>query len=170
MLHLNFLTHWGWVTHICVSKLTIFASDSGFSPGRRQAIIWSNAGIWLIGPLGTNFSEIVTSFSYSFILCLNWMNSIGIFKIKSNCSETYTTYVENYVHSAWCVILWSNTCWFYPYCPGHFIDTGTIAWFLQCHWSNLWLIKAEWCIYSSMNYAIIGSGKGLIPVWHQAII
>ena len=28
------------------------------SPGRRQAIIWTNAGIFLIGPLGTNFNEI----------------------------------------------------------------------------------------------------------------
>ena len=28
------------------------------SPGRRRAIIWTNAGILLIGPLGTNFSEI----------------------------------------------------------------------------------------------------------------
>ena len=27
--------------------------------GRRQAIIWTNAGILLIGPLGTNFSEIL---------------------------------------------------------------------------------------------------------------
>ena len=52
------LTHWGRVTHICVSKLTIIASDNGLSPGRRQAIIWTNAGILLIGPLGTNFSEI----------------------------------------------------------------------------------------------------------------
>ena len=33
------LTHWGRVTHICVSKLTIFGSDNGLSPGRRQAII-----------------------------------------------------------------------------------------------------------------------------------
>ena len=52
-------THWGWVTHICVSKLTIIASDNGLSPGRRQAIIWTNAGILSIGPLGTNFSEIL---------------------------------------------------------------------------------------------------------------
>ena len=51
------LTHWGWVTHICVSRLTITGSDSGLSPGRRQAIILTNAGILLIGPLGTNFSE-----------------------------------------------------------------------------------------------------------------
>ena len=51
------LTHWGRVTHICVNKLTIIDSDNGLSPDRRQAIIWTNAGILLIGPLGTNFGE-----------------------------------------------------------------------------------------------------------------
>ena len=53
------LTHWGRVTHICISKLTIIDSDNGLSPGWRQAIIWTNAGILLIGPLGTNLSEIL---------------------------------------------------------------------------------------------------------------
>ena len=53
------LTHWGRVTHICVSKLTIIGSDNGLSPVRRQAIIWTNAGLLLIGPLGTDFSEIL---------------------------------------------------------------------------------------------------------------
>ena len=53
------LTHWGRVTHICISKLTIIGSDNGLSPDRHQAIIWTNAGILLIGPLGTNFSEIL---------------------------------------------------------------------------------------------------------------
>ena len=53
------LTHWGRVTHICARKLTIIGSDNGLSPGRRQAIIWTNAGILLSGPLGTNFSEIL---------------------------------------------------------------------------------------------------------------
>ena len=47
------------MTHIFVSKLTIIGSDNGLSPGRRQAIIWTNAGILLIGPLGTNFYEIL---------------------------------------------------------------------------------------------------------------
>ena len=51
------LTHWGRVTHICVSNLAIISSDNGLSPGRRQAIIWTNAGILLIRPLGTNLSE-----------------------------------------------------------------------------------------------------------------
>ena len=53
----NKLTHWGRVTHICVSKLTIIGSDNGLAPDRRQAIIWTNAGILLIEPLGTNVSE-----------------------------------------------------------------------------------------------------------------
>ena len=45
--------------HMCVTNLTINGSDNGLSPGRRQAIIWTNAGILLIGPLGINFSEII---------------------------------------------------------------------------------------------------------------
>ena len=53
------LTHWGRVTHICVGNLTIIGSNIGLSSGRCQAIIWTNAGILFIGPLGTNFSEIL---------------------------------------------------------------------------------------------------------------
>ena len=58
-LVLRYSTHWGRVTHICVSKLTIIGSDDGLSPDRHQAIMLTNAGILLIGPLGTNFSEIL---------------------------------------------------------------------------------------------------------------
>ena len=47
------------MTHICVSEPTIIRSDNGLSPGRRQAIIWTNAAVLLIGPLGINFSEIL---------------------------------------------------------------------------------------------------------------
>ena len=53
------LNHWGRVTQICVSKLTTIGSDNGLSPGRRQAIIWTNAGILLIGPFGINLSELL---------------------------------------------------------------------------------------------------------------
>ena len=55
------------MTHICVGNLTIIGSDNGLSPGRRQAIIWTNAGILLFAPLGTNFSEIWIKFhTFSF--------------------------------------------------------------------------------------------------------
>ena len=75
------------MTHICFGKLIIIGSDNGLSPWRRQAIIWTNAGIWSMGPLGTNFSEIlieIHTFSFQkmhlkmssakwrlFCLCLN---------------------------------------------------------------------------------------------------
>ena len=36
----------------------IIGSDNGLSPARHQAIIWTNAGVLLIGPLGINFCEI----------------------------------------------------------------------------------------------------------------
>ena len=50
--------------HICISKIIIIGSDNGLSPDRWQAIIWTSAGILLIGPLGTNFSEILMEFKY----------------------------------------------------------------------------------------------------------
>ena len=63
------LSHWGRMTHICVNKVTIISSDNnkvtiissdnGLSPERRQAIVWTNAEILLIGTLGIIFSEIV---------------------------------------------------------------------------------------------------------------
>ena len=84
------LTHWGRVTHMCVGKLTIIDLNNVMSPGRRQAIIWTNAAILLIGPLRTNFSEILNEFqTFSlkkirlkmssakccpFCLCLNMLN------------------------------------------------------------------------------------------------
>ena len=45
--------------HICVDNLAIIGSDKGLSPGRRQAIIWTNDGIFLIGLLGTKSREIL---------------------------------------------------------------------------------------------------------------
>ena len=53
------LTHLGRVMLICIRSLTFIGSDNVLSPGWRQAIIWTNAGILLIELLGTNFSEIV---------------------------------------------------------------------------------------------------------------
>ena len=50
---------WPNDAYICVGNLTIIGSDNGLSPGRRQAITWTNVGILLIWPLGTNFSEML---------------------------------------------------------------------------------------------------------------
>ena len=57
----------------------IIVSDNGLSPSRRQAIIWINAWISLIEPLGTNFSEVVIEiniFSFNRIFIVQW--SLGV--------------------------------------------------------------------------------------------
>ena len=61
------LIDWGRVTHICVGNLAIIGSDNCLSPGRRHAIIWTDAGILLIGPSETDFNEILIKKSYIFI-------------------------------------------------------------------------------------------------------
>ena len=51
--------------HKCVNKPTSIGSDNGLSPGRRQAIIWTNVGMLInIGPLGTKPSKIFVKILY----------------------------------------------------------------------------------------------------------
>ena len=69
--HVPHHIHWGRVTYICVTNLTIIDSDNGLSPGRHQAIIWTHGGILLIGPLGTNFSKILIEIkNFSLMKCI----------------------------------------------------------------------------------------------------
>ena len=54
--------------HIFVSNLSIIGSDNGLSLGRRQPIVWNNAGILVIWPLGTNVRAIllkILTFSFN---------------------------------------------------------------------------------------------------------
>ena len=121
MLQRHLLTHWGRVSHICVRKLTIIVSDNGLSPGRRQAIIWTNAGILLIRPLGTNFNEMfikILTFSFMkmrlkvlsakwrpFCLCLNvlnfkaihtsWQPISWLWHFRSFCRHLTTKWISN---------------------------------------------------------------------------
>ena len=99
-LSLNMLTYGSWVTHICVSKLTIIGSDNGLSPGRRQAIIWTNAGILLIGTLGTNFSEILIE-CHSFSFKKMHMNmSSG--KWRPSCLSLNMLKFSSCIREDWC--------------------------------------------------------------------
>ena len=60
------LIDWGRVTRICVGNITIIGSDNCLSPGRRHAIIWTDAGILIIGPSKTDFNEIIHFHSRKF--------------------------------------------------------------------------------------------------------
>ena len=98
------LTHWGKETHICVCEHANIGSDNGLSPNRRQAIIWTNGGILLIEPLGTNFNEIlieIHTFSFKEIrlkmssakcrpFCLGLNVLIRSNKITYMCSKSST--------------------------------------------------------------------------------
>ena len=96
------------VTHIWVGKIIIIGSDNGLSPGRRQAIIWTNAGILLIGTLETNVNEIsieIHAFSFKKFhlkmlsgkwrpscLGLNVLNSLKQFGRLSKSGKIGTNY------------------------------------------------------------------------------
>ena len=85
------------MTHICVRKLSIIGSDNGLSPGRRQAIIWTNDGILLIGTLRTNFSEI--------------LSEINTFSLK-NAFENVVWKMAFILFGTQCVNKWDYHQWF----------------------------------------------------------
>ena len=105
------LTHWGRVTHICVSKLTIIGSDNGLSPDRRQAIIWTNAGLLLIGPLGTNLSEILIEIlSFSFKIMRLKVSSakrrpfcFGLDVLTLECEDLLCIMWQFQLFACWCL-------------------------------------------------------------------
>ena len=123
------LTHWGRVTHICVSKLTIVGSDNGLSPDRRQAIIWANAGVLLIEPLGTKFREIfieinifsarkmhlkISSGKWPFCLGLNVLTRPESFQI---IDRTYKILILNYGDNFRMVVFMESSTRMHAYFP-----------------------------------------------------
>ena len=158
---ITWLTHWSQVTHICVGKLTTIDSDNGLSPGRRQAIIWTNAGLLLIGLLGKQFSEIligIQTFSFKkmhlkmssakrhpFCFSLNVLNLGGIM------SETFVF---------WDLLFFKSIM--------VFIDSKPLPEAIKSlgHWHQKCLNK----LTHPPQYPSIGSDNGLAPNKQQAII
>ena len=120
MIRLTLLTHWGRVMQICISKISIIGSDNGLSTGQCKAIIWNNNGILLIGPLGTNFREVLIKlyiFSFKkmhlkmssgnwqpFCLCLNvlWLGYQCVLNIQQSYAEVISCHlfgiIQTYYH------------------------------------------------------------------------
>ena len=98
------------MTHICVDDLTINGSDNGLLPGRCQAIINTNVGMLLIGPLGIIFNEIlikiltfsfekihveVLSVKWLFVFLFSCFDKTGGLHINTN--DTIQFLIRNYI-------------------------------------------------------------------------
>ena len=89
------------MTHICVGNLVIISSDNGLSPGRRQAIIWTNDGILLIWTLrkklfNRNLNIFIQDNAFENIVCemmaiLAW----------PQCVNTWTDVQDTNIDSLW---------------------------------------------------------------------
>ena len=133
------LTHWGWVTRICIGNLTIIGSDNGLSPCRRQAIIWTNAEMLLIGPLGTNFSEILIEMhTFSFkkihlkLSSVKWQPFCLGFNVLIHCSLNN---MADILHTAFPNTLFGRKWWYFD---SNFTE-------IRCHGSNSQHINIVTC-------------------------
>ena len=97
------LTHWGWVMHICISKLTTTGSNNGSSPSQHQAIIWTNTEILLTRPLRTNSSEmLIKIYTFSFKKMHLKMSKCKLTIIMSRSQCVTCIEVYPYVSHVWC--------------------------------------------------------------------
>ena len=135
------LTHWGRVSHICTGNLTIICSDNGLVPVWHQAIIWTNAGILLIGPLGTNFSEIfieilIVSFKkmHLKVPSVEWRPfCLGLNVLKwlhfwhSQLFMMQLCFIKNQCYVGWWLVAWSV--------PSHYSISSKLM-FVYCCYIN----------------------------------
>ena len=149
------LTHWSRVTDICVSKLTIIGSYNGLLPGRHQAIIWTNAGILLIGPLGTNFSEtLIEKFMQCHSRKCTWkcrLENGSHFVSASMCVKADTCYIAMDILNWKCKMV---TTW----------GGGIIG----CHTDNIHIVcNGE--IVISITFGQINLSKCSWPIIHASV-
>ena len=155
------LTHWGRVTHICVSKLTIIGSYNGLSHGRRQAIIWTNAGLLLVGPLGRNFSEnLIEILTFSFrkmrlkmssgkwrSFCLS-LNVLKLHMAYSQCNGICQANMSNPHWDCWWSARrvdwtwWLNQIKVFSALPA-LCEGNPLRFSLICAWTNGWAINRD---------------------------
>ena len=129
------LTHWGPVTHICVSKLTTIGSDNGLSPGRCQAIILTNARILLIRTSEAKFEHLHSRKSIWNCRLEKWRPfCLGLNGLSENDlrhTQVCTSYIAHetvyYPLSAatWNVFVWNLS---YTYFANKLWNFGSVVW------------------------------------------
>ena len=166
--------HWGRVTHICVSKITIIGPHNGLLPERHHAIIWTNAGILLIGPWGTNFSEILIEiYTFSFkkmhlkMSSGKWLPSCLNLNVLRNYPGDNPTGCLTFRLSIYgCVLIHHGSCSIYH--SGNPNDSNACRGTPVCmnsllmHWSycSLWMkrfvfwLKFNWILFLRVQFTI----------------
>ena len=130
------------MTHICVNKLTSIGSDNGLSPGRRQAIIWTNVGILLLRTLGTIISEILTEidiFAFTKNTFENVVWEMAAILYRPQCFNVFPVSIGTDIKwnidrilIAWLHIPWhqNRSCFLFIYYQNS--QFSIIAWYVIC--------------------------------------
>ena len=136
------------MTYIWINKLTIIDSDNGLPPGRRQAIIWTNAEILFIGNLWIIFSEILSEI-HTFLFKKMYLNlssakwqpfCLGL-SVLTVCPEVmtvtlyvYPLYINWNVTSKLIIGIWSTQGG--PATPQGIVELGQHSWQQALTWTN----------------------------------
>ena len=135
------LTHWGRVTHICAGNLTNIGSDNGLSPGRRQAITWTNVGMMFIVPLGTHFSEMLVEIQTFSFKKIHLKMSSG--KWRPFCLGLNVLTLSHFLNQCWPFIIWTN---------------GNIAMKFESKYNNFHTTKWIWkCYLQNGSHFVLAS-------------
>ena len=145
------------MTHICVSP------DNCFSPGRHQTIIWTNVGILLVGPLGTNFGEIlIETYMFSFkkmhlkISSGKWrLFCVGFNMLTGDNDNANTNHVTQFhlsliTFQPCLVLVWAWLNGHFNYCYDAYQHTETTTWMLFCrqhleiHFTDKFPLYFDW--------------------------
>ena len=142
--------------NLCAGKLTNIGSYNGLWHERCLAIIWTSAGILLIGPLGTNFNEIligIQTFSLNkiqvkissgkwqpFGLSLDVLNDIWVYFLSSQITRKQgpiPAKLEKTLFMPYHLSLVDLTCGWWTLGPVSISDKTsyrTILWSLVARW------------------------------------
>ena len=135
--HHAWLTHCSRVMHICVG-LNIIGSDNGMLSCRHQAIIQTNVGILLTGPLATNLSKILIEIIDSYIFIQEKASENVICKMAAmsqpQCVNEKSTSVQV---TAWChqatshylSQYWPGALWSYGFTYPQSVKGLLLSWF-----------------------------------------
>ena len=142
-------------------NLNIIGSDNGLSPCRRQAIIWTNTGILLIGPLWTNFSDIVSeihTFSFKKMHLKMASGKKASILSRPQCARWLPLVILLCQRFSWlhCLILTLNL-----WAPSYLGLTRSLSWLLMP-----WLLTSPG--HQQPWYWLCRIGKSLSYLWKDS--